>query len=927
MDEELLVRLTGEANSYIKMLNDAQAKTSSSGQTISNAMDTTSNRVITGIDKIGEHTNKYAQTVNKASADINRLKNATSDATKESDKFGTQITKVGKNLKEIGQTTLEFGESLKRLTGGFSLQESLKEFQEGERTQRLLTTAIRTNGRAVDETLNSYNEFANEIQKTTSFSGGYVLSLLKQAESLDLTGEAAKRAVRGALALEETQGRAADTVIRATAALEKGSSKAIGEYLPTLRGIKNEAEKVAEAHRLLTNEYAQVEAAVNTSVGATKQLTNQWNDFKQTMGEAINTVLRPLTSVLQEVISLFQELPGWVKAGAAITLTLVAGMATLSVAVGTALAAFGGMKVALAGYVTGAKLATAATLGIKAAIIAGLVYAVYEGIRALSGANTALENLNKNLEESQRLNEKWAERFTKGTGEILKGIEEINDPAKKRSAIETQLKTAQKELQGYKNLVESSTKQYDEMNTRWNRWTATSAVNATNKELEDHKRKLELARTRIEQLNNAYKSIRPIEFDRKVIEQVEKFNEKLRNQVDTLGMASEEAEIYKLKLLGVERNTLAVSVALSEMYVNLKKAQAIVSKANEEFDKITQRTFELDFQLRGLTDAEKSLSELDRQTITVKHRLRELKETAKNTEFLDINQVINQITVLEKKLTDIRSKEVFTDEDVVQARKLSAQLEAMMHVKLTREEIEKLEKGLKEIARVSEDISLKGIEVQELQRANELMEKGRKITQQYIDPFKKWRNEVTDLQILLGNGAISQEVFNSTIKDTNESLTDTIFKLEKAKEAVQSFNHVKFGSAEAEDRIQEFNDKLSEQLRIMRKIEEGKRNAGVEKLGVIQRNIEEAAQGRLRDAIERRNRAEEGKTFPIPIPNATKGIESPIPLNAQSVSDTTAVSDRKEMIKFLSSIDGTLKNISGKPGLTLGTVNIQNTNT
>lgn len=901
MDEELLVRLTGEASDYIKMLNDAQSKTESVGSTISTALDETSSQSISSLESVAQTVNEYADQIEVAADGIDELSDAQEDASDNASTLADKLDSAAEALGDIGSAANDVAEAISKVTGGLEFWDSFEAFAEAEASEIKLRTALEANGREVETLIGDYKDFADEIQRVSTTEGDLAIALLQQAESLGVTGEAAKRAVKSAVAMQNAFGVAAESAIRMTTELENGKTTMLARYIPALRGIKDGAEAAALAQEYLAKAHKVTEANAQTAAGQIEQLNNAWGDFKEEVGGVIAQVLKPLVSTLKEVVSFFQELPQPVKIAIAGLLTLVTVIGAVSAVSATVIVAVKGVVGVLSVYVTWTKLATIATIAWKTALIGGLAYAAYEGIRALMGVQSTIDNLNQSMEESQRLNDKWADRFSKNTTDILEDIEKLSSPGEKQSAITKQLETAQKELQGYKNLVESSTKQFDELNTRWNRWTATSAVEATNKELEDHKRKLEMARTRVEQLNNAYNKLTQLKLDEALKSDIEKFNEQLRIQGDTIGMTSEEIQIYKFTLRGAKDEMLNATRAQIEMN-NVFKGFATLLDRSTDFTKNLADSIRFNGMEQGTVNVIKMREEL---TKLVNER-QKLRETVTKSE--------EETRTLVKQL-DLNAKKAFQ----------------------IQEQIDKSEELIKTQKRLLE--------------FDKMMDQGHGITKQVRKPLEVYKDTVTELTKLLDNSAITQETFNRAIDDARKKLDDTTKAANKTKESLTMLNAVEFGSNEALDRIDEFNDKIRQQMESVRQAAEQQKKLDAMTFRELPQETRELLESfdigkRFGEGIKQGigdtfNNIEElrKKVFPTEsdlrqemfqnlyrqLNPVSTGMSTPSNVTAGSSADNTVMTDRKEMVKFLSSIDGTLKNISGKPGVTLGTVNIQNT--
>lgn len=722
--EELVVNMTGKANSYLEMLDKAQAKTGSAGQNISSSIEKTTTKVTTGLENIGKKTDATAANFNK----------------------------LGKGLKDIGENAQKVGDALSKVTGDFTIASALAEWREADRAQKLLTASLEANGRQVQETMDRYIEFAEQIENSTTFAGTQVMEMFRLAESFDVTGDAAKRAVKNALALSEAHGINAESAVSATAALEKGSTRALSKYIPVLRKMGDETEKVAEAHRLLGKMYGQVEAATNTSGGAVKRLTNQWNNFKESVGETIERVLAPFISLFQELISVFQSLPSGVKATIAVVLTLTAILTTLSVVVGGGVIAWNALSASLGTYVTRATAATIASTALKGILITGVAYAAYEAGKALSGASEEYKKLDEAVEQSRKNNDKWAEKFQKNTSDIVESINKLNDPSQRESKLVTELRNAQNELSGYESGLKGAQRQAEEMNSRWKRWTGNKVLELANTQVDTYKGKLELARSRVEQLSGALNNIRNPESDKTLTGDLQKFTENLKLQSDTMGMTSEQIDIYKFSLRNASKEVL-----------DLAKRQINLNDSLKGYNSIVERSRDITQQLKD------ELATLGMDPFEARN------------------------TLLLRQLATIRDA-------------------APKNLDANSEEYKKLARVAMEAHQAIYQIRLAQNDLASNQRFNDLMKRGTDITQQYRSAVEVYSDTISELNMLLEAGAIEHDTYNRALEAAQKQWDDATKASDKYKKSLDSINAATFGSAEAISRIQQFNEEIRGQV-------------------------------------------------------------------------------------------------------------------
>ena len=151
--EELVVRLTGEASGYLKMLTEAQTKTKEAGKEI---------------EKEAGKIEKFKETIE-----------------------GFQ-SKAVSLLKTIGI--------------GASLEAAVEKFDKVELASKRMEATLEVNGRQVSKTTEDYTKFAKEMAKVSDVSKGTTLNMLQQAEMMGLTGDKAKQAVKNAMSMAAMKG-------------------------------------------------------------------------------------------------------------------------------------------------------------------------------------------------------------------------------------------------------------------------------------------------------------------------------------------------------------------------------------------------------------------------------------------------------------------------------------------------------------------------------------------------------------------------------------------------------------------------------------------------------------------------------------------------------------------------------------------------
>ena len=224
--------------------------------------------------------------------------------TADTKKFLTGLNRVSAEMKRVGQGMESFGRTMSmRVTApivAFGVA-SVKAFGDQEKAEFKLRAALQANGREVNKLFDDYKAFASGLQDVTVVGDETSLAMLQVAENMGLTGESAKRAVRNAIGLSSAFGIATQSAMRYTAMLEQGDTTMLNRYIPTLRGIEDETERVAAAQQILSNGFQTALAEADTFSGQMQQLTNNFGDFQEVVGQVVAESLLPFTDTLNRM--------------------------------------------------------------------------------------------------------------------------------------------------------------------------------------------------------------------------------------------------------------------------------------------------------------------------------------------------------------------------------------------------------------------------------------------------------------------------------------------------------------------------------------------------------------------------------------------------------------------------------------------------
>jgi hypothetical protein len=221
------------------------------------------------------------------------------------------LQKIGKETEQLGRKMSDLGKTLStRVTAPIVAMGALsvRAFGIQEKAELQLRAALQANGREVDKLFGRYNAFAQEMQRVTVVGDETTLAMLAQAESFGLSADSAERAVKNSIAMQSAFGVNAQSALRYTAALESGNATMLTRYIPSLRDITDESEKVAEAQRILGNAFSSAEAEAQGSAGQITQLRNAVGDLSEQFGAIIADRILPFVNRLKKLAIQFQGL-------------------------------------------------------------------------------------------------------------------------------------------------------------------------------------------------------------------------------------------------------------------------------------------------------------------------------------------------------------------------------------------------------------------------------------------------------------------------------------------------------------------------------------------------------------------------------------------------------------------------------------------
>lgn len=566
--ERMVVRLIGDSEQYRKMLEDAAKKTDETAQ------------------KLEAHAGK--------------------------------IEKFEEGLKKYAGAAAELFMAHKATD---FLKDSLGEWEIAENTAIKLSAALEANGREVEDQLSAYQEWAAEQQKVTTIGDDTNLMLLKQAETFDLTGEKAQQAAEQAQALAAINDSSAEAMMRMTAAMTKGDTDTammFARMIPQLRGVKNEMEFVEKYNKLVASGQKVLTEEAKTFGGQMKQLNNDLGDFKEEIGQITAQILVPFVKMLKEVVHWFQGLDkGWKIAIVTATM-LSAGILSVSAAITVLLPL---LKI----LSTAGIFSTAATMGVfalAAAVTGGLVYAVVEGTRQVSGLSRAMEELRQQSARGIELDVKIRDANQGRFDKELKGFLSIENLPERRAAMQEVLDRELVTLQTHHRQMTEAIDEYNKsLRDNDTLYGSDGSVENAKKNADYHTGFYGETVKRVEALK---KAMRETEETRSAV--AKEALKDMQKEYDMIGMTNGQKKIRELIDKGVAERMLAevkAQAALNdERQRGFEIEQAYGEMRGQEKQAVQDfiRTLETEIETMGWSSEEKKYAALQTAYLTDEER-------------------------------------------------------------------------------------------------------------------------------------------------------------------------------------------------------------------------------------------------------------------------------------------------------------------
>jgi hypothetical protein len=294
--------------------------------------------------------------------------------------FQAKMQAIGGSIKDFSKNVAKIGAGLSAaVTAPLALfgKSSLSAYQESEKAVASMEATLASMGDASGKTSEQLQGLAAHLQSISTVDDDKILqeSIGQLLTFGTIAGQEFDRAAKAALDLSQKLGgdlqgatimvgKALNDPVRGLTALQRVGIQFTQEQKDLIKGFVETGE-VTKAQGIILEELERqfggvAEAMAGTSEGQVEQLTNQWGDFKETIGQIVAEFLPPLVGFLKDVVVGLQGMDPETRKAIVVMGGLAAAigpvlaiLGTLGMALGALVAVGTGPILMVAGAVTG----------------------------------------------------------------------------------------------------------------------------------------------------------------------------------------------------------------------------------------------------------------------------------------------------------------------------------------------------------------------------------------------------------------------------------------------------------------------------------------------------------------------------------------------------------------------------------------------
>jgi len=486
--------------------------------------------------------------------------------------------------------------------------------------------------------------------------------------------------------------------------------------------------------------------------------SNQWTMFTNrikasavVLGEMLVPAIKEMTRWVDQGMNSWNKLSD----GTRRTLLLAAAIAALTgpavLLVRTIIMLGGAVKAAL--VAGGSMLVWAEKLGLRWTHLVGIgiALAVFELGKALIDSTKYSQQLDRALNDNIKTFERLQAATGKTTDFQIQKILDIKDPNERSSALSKRLEQEQKNLVEYNKHVQKLKDKLDDGHSSFANFFSFGSLDKEQKVdqqlLSEAEARAQKTREIITRIQSEIAKVAPAEGAKiqvnELMDAIDTLNKKLKEEHDILGMSSDEAAVYNLRM-----KVMAETLDKFDFDSLINRAMLL------------HKLFLAEQMVGDIELTKKYNQELTQQSNAIKELSKSLKEQVAT---FGMSSVEAQIYKIETESARFVLSDV-TKEHLKRAKALA-------------------------------------LELHSLEEVHKTMEKAKSVTEQFLPPSIKFGTIQAQLTTLWMSGAISLYIYTAALADAAKEMGN----IDKAHKSFnQTINQTTVGSAEAATRMQKY---------------------------------------------------------------------------------------------------------------------------
>ena len=246
--------------------------------------------------KVGSDVKEATAGINKVAKQINSLANTI----KKSSPVAT--------LGNIGSAVIGLGTAFKAVTGAVKaaaacVSDLSETYKVQARAETQLETAAKNNPYLNSTSVTSLKNYASQLQSISTYGDEQLLPMMAELAAAGRNEEQIMDIMTASIDVAASGTMSLDSAVKALNGTYQGNVGALGKQINGVKSLTQEQLKNGDAVKLVAEQYKGMAEETSKAIGSTEQLKNAWGDFKEHLGDGLETALAPLRRGITGIIT------------------------------------------------------------------------------------------------------------------------------------------------------------------------------------------------------------------------------------------------------------------------------------------------------------------------------------------------------------------------------------------------------------------------------------------------------------------------------------------------------------------------------------------------------------------------------------------------------------------------------------------------